>query len=167
MTQTKKAILTLSKRFMKDHPRAGEPTGFREKVLSGEKIHTCRLHTSKGWWEGIIQNLRRQGGELHLRQWTGKPYASPQETLKILPSAAVHTQLLTLSVRHIPERGAIAYGASVEGRQVPLELLAKNDGLTFQDYIDWFRPLLDRVTDPKTGCGEVTLTIIHFTEFSY
>lgn len=58
MTHTKKAIKTLRKRFMKERPRAVEPTGFREKVLY-------------------------------------------------------------------------------------------------------------RVTDQKTGCGEVTLTIIHFTEFSY
>lgn len=34
----------LSKTFFPQHPKAGEPTEFREKVLTGTKRHTCRCN---------------------------------------------------------------------------------------------------------------------------
>lgn len=37
-------VLTLSKSFPRTHARAGEPTEFQEKFLSGEKTHSIQVH---------------------------------------------------------------------------------------------------------------------------
>lgn len=38
----KKIVITVSKQFPKTKGRCGEPTRFREKLATGEKIHTIR-----------------------------------------------------------------------------------------------------------------------------
>lgn len=37
-------VITLSKKFMSKHPKAGEPTFFVFKFISHEKIHTIRAN---------------------------------------------------------------------------------------------------------------------------
>lgn len=91
--------LMISKHFMKVHPRAGEPTEFREKIelaLSGAvRIHTVSRHRAgQGWgrklyedhgkihtirdnyeyWARIAEEVNAGRGILSLRQWTGSPY---------------------------------------------------------------------------------------------
>ncbi len=66
-------VLTLAKKFPVYHPRAGEPTGFREAFLNGTKIHTIRIN-AKGYW--------KDGDIVSVRQWSGRPYASKQEVIK-------------------------------------------------------------------------------------
>ena len=61
--------MMVSKRFPAKHPRAGELTGFRERILTGRKLHTLR-HSTR--W------LRLDGERVSLRQWAGRPYASKQ-----------------------------------------------------------------------------------------
>ncbi len=46
-------VLTFSKVFPQKHINAGEPTNFKEKILSGEKIHTIRPETNK-WKIGTL-----------------------------------------------------------------------------------------------------------------
>ena len=70
-------VLLVSKNFMKGHPREGQPTHFREKILEGEKIHTCRANEE--YWASICAEVNQNKAVLSLRQWTGKPYASKQE----------------------------------------------------------------------------------------
>ena len=65
-------VLTFSKVFPQKHINAGEPTNFKEKILSGEKIHTIRPETTK--W--------KIGDKISMRYWTGKPYHSKQEILE-------------------------------------------------------------------------------------
>ena len=57
-----------AKTFPAYHPKAGQPTGFRESILSGRKIHTLR--ESAG--------CRKTGDTVSLRDWEGRPYASRQ-----------------------------------------------------------------------------------------
>ena len=40
----KKYVITLSRNFLAYHKRAGEETHFKEKFLSGEKLHTIRAN---------------------------------------------------------------------------------------------------------------------------
>lgn len=54
--------------FPHDHPKAGQPTGFRESILSGRKIHTLRQSAGN----------RKTGNIVSLREWAGRPYASKQ-----------------------------------------------------------------------------------------
>jgi len=57
-----------AKRFPVSHPKAGQPTGFREAILSGRKIHTLRQSAGN----------RKTGDTVSLREWEGRPYASKQ-----------------------------------------------------------------------------------------
>ena len=52
----KKVIVTLCKKFPAAHPKAGNPTGFEEKLKSGAKIHTIR-YNAKGVWDERYKGL--------------------------------------------------------------------------------------------------------------
>ena len=60
--------IMVAKSFPTHHPKAGQPTGFRESILAGRKIHTLRK-SAVG---------RKTGDIVSLRQWAGRPYASKQ-----------------------------------------------------------------------------------------
>lgn len=75
----------LSRVFPATHPRAGEPTEFKEKLQRKEKLHTIRAN----WplWESRINDVRNGNAELSVRQWTGKPYRSKQVEIARLGAA--------------------------------------------------------------------------------
>lgn len=60
--------IMVAKFFPAYHPKAGRPTGFSESILSGRKIHTLRQSAGN----------RKTGDLVSLREWAGRPYASPQ-----------------------------------------------------------------------------------------
>lgn len=68
--------IIISKTFLKGHPRAGEPTGFKEKILRGEKIHTLRSNYE--YWKKRIDQVNAGEFLLSLREWKGAPYNSDQ-----------------------------------------------------------------------------------------
>lgn len=168
-----KAVVTLSKKFFPQHPRKGEETLFREKVLSGSKRHTCRSNYE--YWKEKIGRLKEVGGVLSLRQWSANPYRSPQEVIKDIPAELVGVQKLILHrkkdvIEHYEEnsRKPIAittnyeYTAVVDGYNTPLEILAVNDGLTPEEYKAWFAPVFD-----KEKADTLEFAIIHFTKEKY
>lgn len=168
-----KAVVTLSKKFFPQHPRKGEETLFREKVLSGSKRHTCRNNYE--YWKKKIDRLKEVGGVLSVRQWSANPYRSPQETVKEIPAGLVGVQKLILHrekeitehyAEGIPKPVAITtcyeYTAVVDGYNTPLELLAVNDGLTPEEYKAWFAPVFD-----KEKADTLEFAIIHFTKERY
>lgn len=142
-------VLTLSKSFPRTHARAGEPTEFREKFLKKEKIHTIRANYEL--WSKRIKEVQAGQAVLSVRQWTGKPYASPQEEIAKLTAAdGIGIQRLDIFDLMRP--------AKVDSSQlVDLIGLAHNDGLSFSDWYDWFR-----LADVKKP-----MAIIHFTKFRY
>ena len=73
-------VITLSKQFLKGHPRAGQPTGFREKFLKGEKVHTIRKN-ERGYF--------KDGDDLSVRAWSGAAYRSKQVEICALKSCGV------------------------------------------------------------------------------
>lgn len=142
-------VLTLSKAFPKTHARAGEPTEFREKFLKKEKIHTIRANYEL--WRKRIEEVQAGRAVLSVRQWTGKPYASPQkEIARLTAEDGVGVQRLDIFDLMRP--------AKVDGSQlVDLTGLANNDGLSFSDWFHWFRS-----ADVKKP-----MAIVHFTKFRY
>ena len=141
-------VLTLSKSFPRTHARAGEPTEFREKFLKKEKIHTIRANYEL--WSKRIKEVQAGRAVLSVRQWTGKPYASPQEEIAKLTAAdGIGIQRLDIFDLMRPEK--------VDGRLVDLMDLAHNDGLSFSDWHHWFRGY--DLSKP--------MAIIHFTKFRY
>jgi hypothetical protein len=148
-------VLTLSANFLMFHPRRGEPTGFKDKYLDGKKIHTVRTNSTGHW---------KAGDEVSIREWSGRPHRSPQVIIEDGVRIGIEHIRMKLASNEDPHTGGerIETITLVEGQQVSLEDLAKNDGLTPLELIDWFFPKVggDR---PKEFSGD----IIHFTDYRY
>ena len=117
-------VLMLANEFPSFHPMRGKPTGFAEKFLRGEKIHTCRLNAEVFWKTGDIVSVRR---------WTGKAYQSVQTViaepvaLRVVPVTIEFTRNGWLFV-------------TLDGLKLDSREFAKNDGLSFIDFLNWFFP---------------------------
>ena len=149
-------VITLSQNFPAMHKQAGKPTNFKEKFLRGEKIHTIRANYPL--WEKRIKEVQDGRAVLSVRQWTGKPYRSKQveiTTLTAEDEIGVQTARIVAGIYL-----KIIFGENFEHYFVSeeeLTLLAKNDGLSLEDWKEWFRSY--DITNP--------LAIIHFTKFRY
>jgi hypothetical protein len=132
-------VLTLSKIFMKGHPKVGQQTGFKTMYLMGGKIHTIR----KGdYWRKVVEEVNAGRAILSIREWSGKPYRSKQIEI------STHYKLGWQNITCIDGLW------SVDGITVYHSKIATNDGLSFLDFNSWF---------PKNFNGG----IIHFTDFRY
>lgn len=137
-------VLTISEYFLSGHPRAGEPTTFCEKIGS-VKIHTIRPNF--GLWQKRFSEIEAGRACLSVRQWTGKPYRSPQkELLRLDRSNGIGIQRVDFSQSSL----------MVDGIQFDFETVAKNDGLLPDDFAHWFS------ANPKES-----LAMIHFTDWRY
>jgi hypothetical protein len=137
----KNYVITISERFPKTHKRAGELTYFATKIKNGEKIHTIR--TNYELWEKRITDINNGLALLSVRVWEGKPYRSKQKEL----------------FRYIAEKGigiqkiVILCMNDIDA----ITELAKNDGLSIEDFTDWFKNY--DISQP--------MAIIHFTSKRY
>ena len=160
-------VITLSKHFLANHKRAGEETHFKEKFLLGQgltdyntpsmaKIHTIRANYPL--WEKRIKEVQEGRAALSVRQWTGRPYWGQQiEFARLTAKDGVGIQ----KARIMPEANfLIAIDENYNKYlSTPEEIkkLANSDGLSLEDWQDWFR-----------GCdSSQTMAIIHFTKFRY
>ena len=149
-------VITLSQNFPAMHKQAGKPTNFKEKFLRGEKIHTIRANYPL--WEKRIKEVQDGRAVLSVRQWTGKPYRSKQveiTTLTAEDEIGVQAARIVAGIylKIIFDDNFEHYFVSEEERT----LLAKNDGLSLEDWKEWFSSY--DITNP--------LAIIHFTKFRY
>lgn len=160
--------IMISKNFMKDHPRAGEPTNFRRAIEIGTKYadgHGGKIHTIRDnyeYWARIADEVNAGRGIFSLRQWTGSPYnfqrdgSKPKEFLQLPKMGVQAIRLMT-------------GGVVLNGKEIPWDEFNEiytNDGFSyFDDFFHWFcpplkNPAIGRVLD-KQAC------IIHFTDFRY
>jgi len=147
-------VITLSKYFLATHKRAGEKTNFKEKFLSGEKIHTIRANYPL--WEKRIKEVQEGRAVLSIRQWTGKPYRSKQiEIATLTAKNGIGVQKLIFVGNDIM-LPVVEYGGN-KFRSMDRYRLASNDGLSFKNWVDWFRGY--DLSKP--------MAIIHFTKFRY
>lgn len=160
MKKIKTYVLTVSKFFPSTHAKAGQPTGFVEKILNGEKIHTIRKNWH--WWHSRVDAVNNGQAIISLRYWTGQAYNSPQiEFAKI-------TQENNPIVQPIGwfdlEGGKLNTQERCYTRDSGLDfgLIATNDGLSVEDFKEWFKgtPLMYDTHKEELG-------IIHFTNFRY
>lgn len=101
-------------------------------------------------WEKRIAQIQNGEAVLSVRQWTGKPYQSKQvEIARLTAEDGVGIQELKLTDLSRP--------TTINGQRIELNLLAKNDGLGFNDWFYWFEKY--DLSKP--------LAIIHFTKFRY
>lgn len=165
--KTKKQVLTVSKRFLHGHPKAGQDTNFREKILLGQTMPTNytdrtgnlrsalqpKKHTirdNRPYWRSVFERNML----LSVRQWSGKPYQTPQETFLDLEPGKWGVQEITMI------KGENGFEAYVNEQSIDIDTLAANDGLSRADFEAWFAPHFKR---KNVFYG----MIIHFTDFRY
>ena len=158
-------VLILSKHFLANHKRAGEETHFKEKFLLGQgltdydtpslaKLHTIRANYPL--WEKRIKEVQEGLAVLSVRQWTGKPYRSKQiEIERLTVEDGVGVQ--KLSFYKDKDGMASLRFFNINGKYIDRETLANNDGLSKEDWQEWFRGY--DLSKP--------IAIIHFTKFRY
>lgn len=147
-------VITLSKKFPATHKRHGEPTCFWERISSASftrpKLHTIRANFDL--WYKRFEKIAAGEACLSVREWTGAPYRSKQKELaRLTREDGIGIQCLNI---------ANLYGCDryiVDGYDVALSHLATNDGLSPDEWLDWFKAY------DKTK----NLAIIHFTSFRY
>ena len=125
-------VLILSEKFPSSHPRSGEETGFLVSLKDQLKKHTIRGNYEL--WKNRIDQVNNGEAVLSIRKWGGKPYRSKQ--VEIL-------QLTHLAEIDVARLNAYGEGFEVEHSDgiwkiVPDNVIAKNDGLKYQDFKDWF-----------------------------
>ena len=162
-------VITLSSVFPTTHPRKGQATIFAPAFRNGQTCKKCKentpamcmgecfslrkLHTIRAnypLWEKRFAQIQSGEAVLSVRQWTGKPYASKQvEIARLSAEDGIGIQKVYFTDLMRP--------TVIDGNKVELPDLAKNDGLSFKDWYDWFKGY-----DLSTP-----LVIIHFTKFRY
>ena len=123
------------------------------QALAGRKIHTIRAD-EKGQWAQKVADINAGNKILCVREWTGRPYNSEQADIKQFVSVGLQDITITYGVDDEKPQ------AWVDGKPVPIETLAKNDGLELPDFIEWF---FGSVHTGNVFKGK----IIHFTDFRY
>ena len=152
MIGLKKVILTLCKSFPVTHSKAGEATDFEKKLKDKSKIHTIR-YNAKNVWDGRYKDIVSGKKYLSIREWTGRPYNSEQREFARYDKIGLQKITMTYSsTDEVPQ-------CWVDGKHVSAYDLAKNDGLSVEDFTEWF-----------FGCNKGNVfdgVIIHFTDFRY
>lgn len=140
-------VITISTLFPKKHPRVGEPTNFPLSIKHYDKIHTIR---NNYWlWKKRFEKIDRGEACLSVRIWLGRPYFSKQ------PEIFNYRKSRGIGLEKLENPDNMLF-ASINGSQVDWETVAKNDGLSFVDFCDWFKV---RNNEP--------MAVIHFTNFRY
>jgi len=167
--------LGVSRVFPATHPRKGEETNFDKKIhltlmrikspglsikattQEGEelcpKIHTIRANYPL--WERRMKKVQAGEAVIELYYWQGKPYDSKQIVFAILDKdSGCGVQKLEFL------NGNFSDPVIMESQSNPYltrEALAKNDGLSLEDFKAWFKGY--DLSKP--------MAIIQFTEFRY
>jgi hypothetical protein len=145
-------VITFSRNFPATHPRKGRPTNFVEKIwqsiyLDNVGSDEFELAKQQGFDIGLHDiyepknhtiragNRWKEGEWFSPRVWSGKPYASKQ--IQFAPPIQIK-KIWTFDIR----RDYIFINRKCFGKFHPFNLflleLAKNDGLTQIEMIQWF-----------------------------
>lgn len=173
-------VITLSRNFPKGHRKEGEPTLFKKQlqnaILADAGLSACdcckyetrdceacghdafgfrkKRHTIRAnyeLWAKRFEKVERGEACISVREWTDKPYRSPQvEIARLTKEHGIGIQQLKWS----KEKGSLVNGCKLK---VYNTTLAENDGLTLDDWLDWF----------KSYDHTKPMAIIHFTNFRY
>ncbi|MBI9055495.1 MAG: hypothetical protein JEY96_16855 [Bacteroidales bacterium] len=144
-------VLMLSRVFPVNHYRAGSETFFKDALDLGIKIHTIRANYDL--WAKRVQDINDGKAYLSVRQWSDKPYRSKQVEIKQffkLGIERISMQLKKHQIKWLVQNSTTPYF---------LHEVASNDGLEYNEFVDWFFPGFDN--------GEFEGAILHFTDFRY
>lgn len=164
-------VITLSKNFLSNHPKAGQLTGFEEAIIAKRKIHTIR--TNYPLWEKRITEIQRGEAVLSLREWTGKPYRSKQrEILQLAAEDGVGIQKIFFNQVEWEDNSKPCYCYWINTGEneidIDIDTIASNDGFEDpNDFIDWFIPAISKQKPDKDSCRTLECTVIHFSPLRY
>lgn len=150
MKKQKTYVITLSQVFPVTHIRKGEPTGFKDKFLAaikqveGEwlKLHTIRANYEL--WKKRFDEIAAGNACLAIRQWTGRPYKSKQvELARLTREDGIGLQELyfpsnCLRYARVDTKTHF-FTIDTEYEECHFKTLAYNDGLSFEDWHEWFK----------------------------
>ena len=156
MTKRKIAcyVLIVSTEFPKGKARAGQPTNFENNVLDQSKGHTIRGNYK--YWKYRIDQINMGNAYLSVRKWTGRPYNSEQEEIATFGKGQVSIQKVKIGKVFCQVAPATGIKQLEYTMEVPTVVISHKDGLSYEDFLDWFRNDMD-----KEFC------IIHFTNKPY
>jgi hypothetical protein len=149
--------ITLAKHFQRPHPRTGDETNFKERVLNGfghqyrkeGLIYTAKFHTGRenyDLWKHRCDEVNAGRGVMSLRQWKGMPYRTGQTPIGL--------ELTKVGI----QRMRIEVCSKVDERFGPIKIpIIFIDGrmLKVEEMLSWF--------EWKNWEG----ALIHFHDFKY
>lgn len=148
-------VLTVSEFFPKTHNKSGLPTGFINSISNKSKKHTIRGNYEL--WKKRFEKINDGKAVLSVRFWSGNPYNSKQiESFVFDKEDGIGIERLILNPNCVVE-GDMPFIEGVGYHPSIKEKLAKNDGLSLEDFNEWFKKY-DLSKD---------MAIIHFTGFRY
>jgi len=166
--------LPVSLKFPATHKRAGELTFFKEKIGIGlgkflstayyceetnrfSEVNTAKIHTIRAnydLWAKRIEKIQRGEAVLELYYWSGKPYNSKCVTIcQLGKEDGVGIQDVRFAFYDLNK----PWVAEKPMEILNLSEISKNDGLSLEDFKEWFRGY--NLSQP--------MAIIHFTGFKY
>ena len=166
--------IAISRTFPAKHPRAGEPTFFKQKIEMGLGNVTERLYIGEGvtallnmpkfhtiranypLWKRRIDEVNAGEAVLVLYEWQGKPYRS--KTLEILrfdKDSGIDVQKVVIGFQD--DIVSVEIVENHKSNYYSVSKLAENDGLSLEDFRAWFKGY-DR---------SKPMAIIQFTNFKY
>jgi len=145
-------VIMVGKTFPNGHPKAGQPTNFKQQILEGKKIHTIRENYDL--WFRRVEKVNFGKAIISLREWEGKPYKSKQvEFMRLERAGCERFYCHYLNDSHI--RSQVNCGSYKLG----LAQMAVNDGFESKsDLLSWFF---------KKPDSSFKGAIIHFTDLRY
>lgn len=175
----KRYRLSVRRTFTEDHPKAGDPTYFIEQIknsliefsneascdndgniIVNKKLHTIRSNYS--YWKNIMEKVQTGEAVIELFYWSGSPYNSRRDGSKQIVFAVLDkdsgcgVQELRFYYDRITEPFINTPEQHI-GYIDKIELFAKHDGLSTDDFKAWF----------KSYDLHKQMAIIHFTSFRY
>ncbi len=131
-------VITIRRNFPATHANKGQETNFLDAIKNGTKIHTIRKNYLL--WSKRFEKINAGEACISLRYWSGLPYRSKMiEAFSFDKSHGIGLQQMALF------------------NNSNLDDIAKNDGLSREDFDEWFKKV--EKSEP--------LAIIHFTNFRY
>lgn len=151
-------VMMIARNFLATHPRKGQPTNFIESIENRNKIHTIRGNFEL--WEKRMAKLQKGEAYISLRYWSGLQRKSTQiEFKKLFAADNVGIEKLIFEKVEFISAKTMLTGILDIGYKSPIDLktLANNDGLSLDDFNDWFASA--NFAEP--------MAIIHFSNFRY
>lgn len=155
----KRIVFGMSRTYPNQCSNSGVPTDFVSKLKDGQKKHDIKGNYYL--WEHNAELIAKGGYYLSVRQWTGRPYHSPQEEVMRIEHP-IRVQPLLLE--YTAEDDSLTALLPIEGKYISPRTLALNNGLNSeQELREWFfsRQIA------KHEDGLFTGSIVYFGDFQY